>query len=81
MAKEEQSMTAGPGLPAAASVERLNPVTGEVASRAVAATVADANAAVDRAAGAFPAWSALGPNARRALLNKAADALDAKAAE
>ena len=29
-------------------------------------------------ADAFPAWSALGPNARRALLNKAADALAAK---
>jgi acyl-CoA reductase-like NAD-dependent aldehyde dehydrogenase len=28
---------------------------------------------------AFPAWSALGPNARRALLNGAADAIDARA--
>jgi len=59
--------------------ERRNPVTGEVASTAGAATVADADAAANAAAAAFPAWSALGPNARRALLNKAADALEAKA--
>jgi benzaldehyde dehydrogenase (NAD) len=61
------------------SFERRNPVTGEVASNAGAATVDDANAAANAAAAAFPAWSALGPNARRALLNKAADALEAKA--
>jgi acyl-CoA reductase-like NAD-dependent aldehyde dehydrogenase len=58
--------------------ERRNPVTGEVATTAPAATVADANAAVDAAAAAFPAWSVLGPNARRAALNKAADALAAR---
>src|SRR4051812_37042509 len=61
------------------SFDRLNPVTGEIATTASAASVADANAACDAAAAAFPAWSALGPNARRALLNKAADALEAKA--
>ena len=59
--------------------DRLNPVTGDVATTAPAATVADADAAVEAAAAAFPAWSALGPNARRAALNKAADALAAKA--
>lgn len=58
--------------------ERRNPVTGEVATTVQAATVADANAAVDAAAAAFPAWSALGPNARRAALSKAADALAAR---
>jgi acyl-CoA reductase-like NAD-dependent aldehyde dehydrogenase len=36
-------------------------------------------AAADAASAAFPAWSATGPNARRALLNKAADALEALA--
>ncbi|MCR0984629.1 aldehyde dehydrogenase [Roseomonas populi] len=61
--------------------ERRNPVTGEVATRAAAATVADAQAACDAAAAAFPAWSKLGPNARRAILLKAADALAAKAPE
>ncbi|OYW87236.1 MAG: salicylaldehyde dehydrogenase [Sphingobium sp. 32-64-5] len=59
--------------------ERLNPVSGAVATRAVAASVADARAAVDAAQAAFPAWAGQGPNARRALLMKAADALDARA--
>lgn len=59
--------------------ERVNPVTGAVATRAVAASVSDAVAAVDAAQAAFPGWAAQGPNARRALLMKAADALDAKA--
>jgi acyl-CoA reductase-like NAD-dependent aldehyde dehydrogenase len=34
-------------------------------------------ATADAASAAFPAWSATGPNARRALLNKAADAIEA----
>ena len=62
-----------------ATFDRLNPVTGEVATTALAMTAADANSAAGRAAAAFPTWSALGPNARRALLNKAADALEARA--
>jgi benzaldehyde dehydrogenase (NAD) len=59
--------------------DRLDPMTGKVATTARAATVADVDAACAVAAAAFPTWSALGPNARRALLNKAADALQAKA--
>ena len=58
--------------------KRLNPVSGTVASEAPAATVQDAVAAADAAAAAFPAWAALGPNGRRAVLLKAADALAAK---
>ncbi|HEX8485424.1 aldehyde dehydrogenase [Sphingomonas sp.] len=65
--------------PIVRTFDRVNPVTGAVATTASAATVADANAAVEAAAAAFPAWSALGPNARRAALNKAADALAARA--
>lgn len=65
----------------AATFERRNPVTGEVATCAAAATVEDALAACDAAAAAFPAWSKLGPNARRAILLKAADALAARAPE
>lgn len=64
---------------APATFERRNPVTGEVASTMPAASIADAEAAVDAAAAAFPAWSALGPNARRALLMKAAVALESRA--
>lgn len=59
--------------------QRVNPITGENASSAKAMTVEDARAAVDRAAAAFPAWSATGPNARRAVLMKAAAALEARA--
>ena len=58
---------------------RKNPISGEDATRASAATVEDAKAAADAAAAAFPKWSAMGPSARRALLNKAADLLEQRA--
>ncbi|GGE37685.1 aldehyde dehydrogenase [Marinicauda pacifica] len=58
--------------------ERVNPVTGQVASRAAAMTAADARAVADRAQAAFPLWAAMGPNARRAVLMKAAEALEAR---
>lgn len=61
--------------------ERRNPITNEVTTRAPAASVEDGIAAADAAAAAFPAWSALGPNARRALLLKAADILEAREAD
>ena len=60
---------------------RRNPLDGSVASEAAAASPADAIRAADAAQAALPGWSALGPNARRALLNKAADSLAAKAPE
>ena len=63
-----------------ATFERLNPVTGAVATTSAAMTVAQAEAAVDAAQAAFAGWSALGPNARRAFLTKAADALESKTA-
>ena len=59
--------------------ERRDPVTGDVATSATAATVGEARAAADAAAAALPGWAAMGPNARRALLTKAASALEAKA--
>lgn len=61
------------------SFERLNPITGEVATKAAAASVEDARQAANAAAKAFPAWSAMGPGPRRKLLNAAADQLQAKA--
>ena len=64
-----------------ATFERRNPMTGDVASRAPAASVADAQAAVMAAAAAFPAWSALGPGARRAKLLHAATLLEARATD
>ncbi|GMM93391.1 aldehyde dehydrogenase [Qipengyuania sp. MTN3-11] len=71
--------TIAPERTGSATFTRLNPLTGEVATTAMAASVGDADAAAEAAAAAFPAWSNLGPNARRAALNKAADALEAKA--
>jgi benzaldehyde dehydrogenase (NAD) len=58
--------------------DRLNPVTGDVASSAVAMQAGDMAAIAAKAAAAQPAWGAMGPNARRAVLQKAADALAAK---
>ncbi len=60
--------------------ERHNPLDGSVATRAPAATVEDARNAVDAAAAAFPGWAAIGPTERRALLMRAAQALEAKGA-
>ena len=62
-----------------ATFDRHDPITGAIATTAVAATSDDAISAVAAAEAAFPAWSALGPNARRAALMRAADALDTKA--
>lgn len=57
---------------------RLNPMTGAVASSAVAMKAGDIPAIAERAQAGFAVWSKMGPNARRAVLNKAADALVAK---
>jgi benzaldehyde dehydrogenase (NAD) len=61
-----------------ATFERRNPLDGTVATRAAAATAADAVLACEAAAESFKAWSDTGPSTRRALLLKAADALEAK---
>jgi acyl-CoA reductase-like NAD-dependent aldehyde dehydrogenase len=65
----------------AATFVRINPVTGEPASSAAAATVEDADAAVAAAQAAFPAWSSLGPGQRRLKLLKAAELLEQRTAE
>lgn len=69
-----RAVAAGSG----ATYARANPFTGETASTAAAGKAADAIAAADAAAEAFPAWAELGPNARRRLLLQAADALEAR---
>lgn len=61
--------------------ERVGPLAGLPASRAPAMQVEDANAVVRRAREGFLQWSALGPNARRATLNRAASALEGKAGQ
>ncbi|TDK32179.1 aldehyde dehydrogenase [Rhizobium deserti] len=61
--------------------ERLNPISGEVASTVAAASVEDARQAANAAAKAFPGWSSLGPGARRKILLAAAERLQEKAPE
>ncbi|WEK46539.1 MAG: aldehyde dehydrogenase [Candidatus Andeanibacterium colombiense] len=58
--------------------ERLNPMTGEVASRAAALQAGDIPAIAAKAQLGFAAWSQMGPNARRAVLMEAAAALEAR---
>ena len=76
-------LIAGRDVPAArsATFNRQNPISGEVATRAAAASVEDARAAADAAAAAFPKWAAIGPNERRAKLAKAAELMEARAAQ
>jgi vanillin dehydrogenase len=64
-----------------ATFEHIDPVSGQVASRAAAATAADADRAVVAAQVAFAAWSTLGPGERRRRLLLAADLLEARAGE
>lgn len=71
----------GRAIEAASQFDRMNPLTGDVATRAAAATVADAAAAADAAEAALPGWAALGPGARRAALTRAADAMVARQAD
>ena len=59
--------------------ERKNPMTGETASSAPAMKAADMQAIATKAGAAFAAWAATGPNGRRAVLMKAASALEARA--
>ncbi|MGV8833295.1 MAG: aldehyde dehydrogenase [Devosia sp.] len=61
-----------------ATFTRMNPMSGEVATTAAAATQADVKRAVESAAAAFPEWSRSSPKTRRTILLKAADMLDAK---
>jgi len=58
--------------------ERMNPLTGEVATTAIAMQATDMPAIAEKAQAGFELWSQLGPNARRATLNKAAAALESK---
>jgi acyl-CoA reductase-like NAD-dependent aldehyde dehydrogenase len=61
--------------------DRLDPVTGELATRAAAASTKDADMAVESAAAAFEKWSLTGPGERRAILMKAADIMESKVGE
>ncbi len=56
--------------------DRNNPASGELATRASAASVKDALAAVKAAEAAFADWAAMGPAERRAILSRAADIME-----
>jgi acyl-CoA reductase-like NAD-dependent aldehyde dehydrogenase len=58
--------------------DRIDPLTGEVATQAAAATIADAIAAAESASRAFSSWSTTGPSERRALLLAAADIVQSR---
>ncbi len=64
-----------------ATFDRRNPVSGELSTRAAAASVEDVRAAIDAASAAFPAWSALTPGPRRHMLLKAAAKLRERSSE
>ncbi len=61
--------------------DRIDPFTGEIATRAAAGSLEDADAAVAAAKAAFPEWSALPATERRKRLMKAADIVDAMTPE
>jgi vanillin dehydrogenase len=61
-----------------ATFDRKDPMTGKVATRASAATLADVETVVAAAAKAFETWSETGPSVRRALLMKAADLMESR---
>jgi benzaldehyde dehydrogenase (NAD) len=64
-----------------ATFTRANPLDGTIATTAPAASAEDAIAAVDAAAAAFREWSIKGPGERRAILTKAAHALEARTSD
>jgi acyl-CoA reductase-like NAD-dependent aldehyde dehydrogenase len=57
--------------------EVRNPATGDVVARVPGATAGETDAAIEHAAGAFPAWRALSPGDRAALLRRFASTVDA----
>lgn len=56
--------------------EVRNPITGQPVTRAWAMSPAEASAVVKHAREAFPAWAKIGPTQRRAILLRAADAVE-----
>jgi len=61
-----------------ATFQRRNPIDDQVVTEAAAATVDDALKAIQSASAAFPAWAALGPTARRDVLENTARLLLAR---
>jgi betaine-aldehyde dehydrogenase len=60
------------------SIEVIEPATAEVMAEVPSASVEDTDAAVARASEAFPAWRAVTPPERAALMRDLADAIETK---
>lgn len=58
--------------------DRINPLTGTVASSALAMQAGDVAAIVECADKGFPAWAAMGPSARRVVLMNVVEQLEAR---
>jgi acyl-CoA reductase-like NAD-dependent aldehyde dehydrogenase len=71
----------GQAVPAEATFDVVNPATGEVFAQAPAATAADLDRAVAAATAAQKSWRAVPLEERKALLIKAAEAIEAHADE
>lgn len=61
-----------------ASFDVVSPVTGKPAHRCISASVHDAAAAVDAAAGAFTSWKRTTPSHRRDIFFKATEIIDSR---
>jgi len=66
---------------AIATVPVHNPATGAVLTHVPSASLEEVDAAIGRAATAFPAWRAVAPGDRARLLRRFADLVDAHAEE
>jgi 5-carboxymethyl-2-hydroxymuconic-semialdehyde dehydrogenase len=62
-------------------LDNLSPVDGRVLNQVVSGDERDVHAAATAAEAAFPAWRAMAGDARRALLHKVADAIEARREE
>jgi 5-carboxymethyl-2-hydroxymuconic-semialdehyde dehydrogenase len=62
-------------------LDNISPVDGRVINQVVSGDERDVNAAAAAAEAAFPAWRAMAAQARRALLHKVADAIEARREE
>jgi 5-carboxymethyl-2-hydroxymuconic-semialdehyde dehydrogenase len=62
-------------------LDNLSPVDGRLINQVVSGDECDVHAAATAAAAAFPAWRAMASEARRALLHKVADAIEARREE
>lgn len=82
-ARARANLIGGKHVPAAAgdTIEDLNPATGRVHATIPRSGAADVEAAVAAARAAFPAWSATSVEQRADLLDRIADALEARVDE